>query len=313
MKCKICDKGHLKHLDSAVKDYISSDEFELWRCDKCSSLQTVGDIQADYYGQAYYGSPDGKFSPLTEKVFRFFHSLKARKFYRKFQPESVLEVGCGRGYILAILSKLGCKVVGIESAGAADWILNNPDIKVHGVVDGELWPVEAQSVELVIIWHVFEHVTEPFEVLLEMKRILTADGAICMSVPNVESFQSRLSWQNWFHLDVPRHHFHFTQTGIEEILGRAGMKVVRQEAGDFTQNLYGWFQTLSNMMIPGENNLMYRFLQGGNPWKSVNQKSLIILNFILLPVIVPLGLLGFSLELITGKHGTVTYYIQNTE
>jgi ubiquinone/menaquinone biosynthesis C-methylase UbiE len=300
-------------MKSGVRDYLSREEFELWCCDECSSLQTIGDTQGDYYGQAYYGSREGKFSPITEKIFRFFHTLKAKKFYQKFKPETVVEVGCGRGYILSILAKLGCKVVGIESAGAADWILNNPEINVHGVIDGERWPIDDHSIDLVIIWHVFEHVTEPFEVLLEMKRILTEDGAICMSVPNIDSLQARLSLRNWFHLDVPRHHFHYTQTGIEKIIDRAGMKVIQREAGDFTQNLYGWFQTLSNMMIPVENNLMYRFLQGGNPWNSVNRKTLILLNVILLPVIVTLGLLGFALELISGKHGTVTYYIQSTE
>lgn len=313
MKCRVCDKGELEALKSGVRDYISNDAFELWGCGECGTLQTIGDIQSDYYGQAYYGSAEGKFSPITERIFRFFHSLKAKRFYEEFQPQNVVEVGCGRGYILSILAGLGCKVTGIESAGAAEWILNNPHIDVHGVVNGETWPINEASVDLVIIWHVFEHVTEPFEVLLEMKRILRQKGTICMSVPNIESIQAQLGGENWFHLDVPRHLFHFSQAGLEEIVERAGMRIIKREAGDFTQNLYGWFQTLSNRMLPGENNVLYRFLQGGGPWKSVNKKSLILLNILILPVIVPFSLLGFTLELITGKHGTVNYYIQGAE
>jgi len=310
MNCKVCQQGQLVKLEGDYYDYISRKKFELLSCPNCGSKQTSGNVQGDYYGQAYYGSSEGKFSSLFESIFLLNHQRNAKSFFKRFKPRSVLEVGCGRGYMLSFLKQLGCKVIGIESAHAASWILNNPDVPVSGVRDGEKWPIEDNSIDLIIIWHVFEHVSDPPAVLSEMKRVLSRDGVLCISVPNIGSMQAEIGLRNWFHLDVPRHLFHFSPKGLEALISSQDLKIVKKEAGDFLQNLYGWFQTLANRLTPENNNLMYRFIQGGEPWKSTPQKPQLLVQLLLMPLIVPLGLIGWLVETIAGRHGSLTIYVK---
>jgi len=309
MKCNICQQGERHQLEGGFYDYITRRPFEIWSCDHCGTKVTRGEVQGNFYGQAYYGSEEGKFSKLLEPIFNANHNRNANGFYKRFHPKTVLEVGCGRGYILSALKKVGCKVQGIESADAADWILNNPEVDVHGVRDGESWPVADESIDLVIIWHVFEHVSDPVEVLKEMKRVLAPGGTICISVPNIKSLQAGLQLSSWFHLDVPRHLYHFSIDGIEQMVDAQGMQIVERKAGDFLQNLYGWYQTFANMMTPANNNIVYRFLQGGEPWRSCKNKWLLVVHLLTAPLVVPPAVMGWLIETVSGRHGSMTLYV----
>lgn len=312
MQCKICQQGKLHQESGDFYDYLSNEQFQIWRCEHCSSLQTQGNTQGNYYGKAYYGSEKGKFSPFLEKIFTANHKRNARYFFNRFKPRTVVEIGCGRAYVLQAMQDLGCKVNGLESTSAADWILNNSEVPVHGVKDGDRWPLEDNSQDLVIIWHVLEHVTDPEMVLKEIRRVLSPTGTVCISVPNAGSLQAKLQLPQWFHLDVPRHLFHFTEFGLTQLLLSTGYIIRQKEPGDFTQNLYGWWQTLCNLLTPRSNNLLFRFIQGGIPWQSCKNKPGLLIQLAGLPIIIPLGMLGWLVEKVTDKPGSMTFYVQKT-
>ncbi len=310
MKCKICDKGQLHPVSGDFYDYLSGERFELVRCDRCQTMETKGDIKGNYYGQAYYGSEKGKFSPFVEKIFTYNHKRNARNFFTKFRPKTVLEIGCGRGYLIKELQNLGCLVNGLESSSAAEWILKNPEVPVTPVNDAEKWPFEDNSQDLIIIWHVLEHVSDPKAVLKEIHRVLSPKGTLCISVPNARSIQANLKLPQWFHLDTPRHLFHFNPKSLDILSNDAGFLIIKRLAGDFTQNLYGWWQTLLNIISPQNNNLLYRFLQGGYPWKSTKNKYLILIHFLLLIIIIPTGLIGLIIEMLFNRPGNITFYLE---
>ncbi len=121
----------------------------------------------NYYGEDYYNSEAGKFSTIIEKLFRFNHIKNAKFLNNNFQGRQVLEVGCGRGYILKELKKLGADVYCLESADAADWILNNHEIKVYAFNEEDEieWPFSPDFFHLIIFWHVLEHFPDPVESL----------------------------------------------------------------------------------------------------------------------------------------------------
>lgn len=312
-QCKICNQGQLQRINGNFYDYLSRNSFEVWECDHCNSKQTIGQLSGNYYGQAYYGSEKGKFSFLMEKVFLFNHRRNANNFFNQFQPSSVLEVGCGRGYILSELKKLGCHVQGIESATAEKWILNNNDFPVHGVSDDSQWPIPDNSIDLVIIWHVLEHVTEPTDVLAEIYRVLSPGGTLCVSVPNVDSLQSNMGLPQWFHLDLPRHLFHFSQQGLQQLIETHHLHITEQRNGDILQNIFGWWQSLLNLVTPNNNNLLYRFIQGGKPWSTTPNKHQLIIQLVLLPIAIPIGIIGMLYENATNRSGTMTFFAKKPD
>lgn len=305
--CPICNSDQLTLYPKICTDYITGKSFQLLHCQSCQCYTTQGEIIGDIYGQIYYNTKKGKFTPWLEKIFRWNHRRNAYQFYRRFKPQTVLEIGCGRAYILRELKQLGCEVYCVESEQAADWIRQNPEINVVTPDEtGEL-PFSDNYFQLIILWHVFEHLPEPVTTLRQLTRLLASGDVICISVPNASSLQARLNLVTWFHLDVPRHLFHFSREGLLDLLQREGYEIINVQAGDLIQNLYGWFQSLANLLTPKTLNGLYRFLQGGKPLQTAN-KWAVFLQIITVFIWLPLGIIGCVIASLAGKPATITVY-----
>jgi len=312
--CPICENETLVLLPRQAKDYITGKSFSLQQCNHCKCVVTA-DVELaafeDSYGDIYYNSSKGKFSPLVEKIFKWNHKRNARLLQKRFNPQSILEIGCGRAYLLKELKALGVNVCALESAAAADWILYNDAVEVVKISeDSSEWPFPSSSFQFVIYWHVFEHIANPIASLEQAQRVLAEDGILCVSVPNVASYQARIGLTTWFHLDVPRHLFHFSKKGIIQLLEQRDFEIVKVCPGDGIQNLYGWFQSLANIFTKQELNGLYRLLQGGKPLKTAS-KTAVLVQVVTVAFWLPLGLLGYLVETVTGNHGTVTIYARN--
>jgi len=317
VKCRFCGSEKVGFTSTPCKDYISEDSFDLLECKNCQCLFTHSshpDRDKNYYGVDYYNSEAGKFSTIIERLFRFNHIKNAKFLKKNFLAEQILEVGCGRGYILKELRRLGADVYCLESAGAADWILNNNEIKVYTInEEGEPdWPFEPDFFQLIIFWHVLEHLPDPIESIKQATRCLNSGGTLCISVPNASSLQARLNLPTWFHLDVPRHLYHFSRQGLISLLKQNNYQIIAVRAGDRLQNLFGWMQSIANLFTPKSTNAFFRLLQGGKPLNSVNKQALLV-QILTIWLWVPLGLLGFFIEEISKNYGTITIYAKKRE
>src|SRR6185295_7936392 len=110
----------------------------------------------------------------------------------------LLDFGCGNGAFARWMSEAGYDAVGLEpfSLGAP-------------IEAGRLQlirqPLEQARRELgkfdvITMWHVLEHLSNPVEVLKTLREMLAPDGALVVSVPNFQSLQSALFRGTWFHL-----------------------------------------------------------------------------------------------------------------
>lgn len=310
--CAICGGSGINQRYLTSPDYISGITFQLSRCTSCGSLQTIAPPASDkhdYYGTEYYNSEKGKFSLIIEHIFHLNHARNARALQRRFPAKRVLEVGCGRGYLLSELKKMGVSVRCLESASAAEWILDNPDVPVSTLSDTEesAWPFEDQAFDLVIFWHVLEHLPDPATSLKETYRCLAPGGSVYISIPDISSLQARMHPATWFHLDVPRHLYHFSEKGLKSALTRTGFTAVRNMAGDRMQNLFGWLQSTANLFTPRHINAIYRLIQGGAPLRNIDPVSLFI-QLLTSWIWIPAGLAGFVIEELSGSYGTITVH-----
>jgi 2-polyprenyl-3-methyl-5-hydroxy-6-metoxy-1,4-benzoquinol methylase len=71
--------------------------------------------------------------------------------------------------------------------------------------------LEPHSFDLVILWHVLEHLEEPEQYLSLINHMLRPGGLLLLEVPNYSSLQSQFSGKHWFHLDLDRHLYHFSK------------------------------------------------------------------------------------------------------
>lgn len=117
------------------------------------------------------------------------------------------------------------QVRGIELSGSAvSYARANYGLDVHHgtLEDAEIPPA---SCDIVVMWHVLEHLPDPVAALRQIAEIVTPGGLILAAVPNFGSFEARLFSRRWYSLDAPRHLIHFTPDTLRSAASRAGLTV----------------------------------------------------------------------------------------
>lgn len=140
----------------------------------------------------------------------------------------LLDVGCGSATLLGLMKQRGFQVQGFDSSAEAAGIAKS-ESGVNVVVGSRLQDAgfKNESFDLVTLFHVMEHVTDPRSVLAEVRRLLRPAGRLVLQVPNIESWQFRLFGVRWYGLDVPRHVINYSNQAMQRLLAESGFKVRR--------------------------------------------------------------------------------------
>jgi 2-polyprenyl-3-methyl-5-hydroxy-6-metoxy-1,4-benzoquinol methylase len=222
---------------------------------------------ASFYQHDYYGGDSAKFRPLIERLVRIIGVRHIRFLTRGLHPGArVLDVGCGRGVLLATLADRGFEVHGVEHSEAA---ARGADPRAEIRIAPEL--VDAGYLtgyfDEVIMWHVLEHVRNPRATVAEIHRILRPSGRLIVAVPNFGSVQARWAGAAWFHLDPPRHLYHFSLLALRHLLESVGFVVESEHHFSLRQNPFGWTQSLLNRVRFLPRNGLYTLLHDRIPGK----------------------------------------------
>lgn len=251
-----------------ASDYVTGDSFEIRRCADCGLALTwpapPSSEMGRYYPDAYYGDArEKRFIGPVEGLQRALYGSRARSVEEAAggRPGRVLDVGCGRGFLLDAFRRRGWTVEGTEmSAASSAHAREVLKIPVHvGPLEGLRLP--ASSFDAVTLWHVLEHVTTPVAILEEIHRLLRPGGVVLVSVPNFGSPEARAAGPGWFHLDVPRHLVHFTAETLDEALRGAGFAPVGSSAYAPEFDAFSFVQSTLNRLGLRQNAL-YDVLRG---------------------------------------------------
>jgi len=223
------------------------------------------DVVARFYPDEYYGELGTKFQPYVEKLVRWVGSRHISYLSRGLPPGGrVLDVGCGRGVILGALADRGFEVHGVErTASAARGVDPRAHVRIASHLAEAAYP-EGHFDE-VVIWHVLEHLDGPDATLREVHRVLRPGGRLVVAVPNFSSAQARWSGPAWFHLDAPRHLFHFPLPALRRLLTATGFTVESEHHFSLRQNPFGWIQSALNRFTGLPRNGLYTLLHERPP------------------------------------------------
>jgi 2-polyprenyl-3-methyl-5-hydroxy-6-metoxy-1,4-benzoquinol methylase len=251
-----------------AQDFITDHDFNVALCAGCglavTSPQPSANEIARYYPSGYYGAlSERRFPKIVELLQQALYGQRVAKveWAAEGTRGRVLDVGCGRGLLLQEFRRRGWEVQGTElseeAANHARQVLKLP------VETGSLETIgfPANHFDAVTLWHVLEHVTEPSALLSEINRILKPGGVLLVSVPNFGSFEARCFQDKWFHLDVPRHVTHFTQTMLRKALGQTGFQDRHWSGFAPEYDAFSFVQSALNR-CGLRHNLLYDLLRG---------------------------------------------------
>jgi 2-polyprenyl-3-methyl-5-hydroxy-6-metoxy-1,4-benzoquinol methylase len=148
----------------------------------------------------------------------------------------VLEVGCSTGFMSRLMVERNCIVTGVEvDAEAADQARRYcEDVHVLDLNRCDwIRNIHKEAFDVVLLGDVLEHLSDPARVLLQMADLLTADGSLVISLPNVVHWATRLGiligqfdYQSSGTLDHTHLRF-FTLKTARELIESAGYRVIR--------------------------------------------------------------------------------------
>lgn len=235
--CTICGSAS-GTLFLRAKDYTATGEtFAIYSCDNCASKYTAAPPAESVVGK-YYNAPEYISHTDTKEGFvnRVYHIVRSITLKRKRSlvqsvtgksTGSLLDVGCGTGAFAGQMFNAGWNVLGLEPDSNARNIAIEQH-KIQALPSEELYKLNA-SYDAITMWHVLEHVYDLNGYFIELHRLLKADGALIIAVPNHTSGDARTYKEFWAAWDVPRHLYHFSPKTIEFLAERHNFKLIRKK------------------------------------------------------------------------------------
>ena len=142
----------------------------------------------------------------------------------------ILDFGCATGFLLDEARKAGWEVYGIElSAWAVEYAKNKFGIDTifHGVLKNADYP--DRYFDAVVMKDSIEHLPDPKDTLVEIRRILKPDGVLCINTPNIDSFISKALSARWWGVKQS-HLYYFSRRTLYAMLRAAGFEPVKTKS-----------------------------------------------------------------------------------
>jgi SAM-dependent methyltransferase len=131
----------------------------------------------------YYRDNVTYISRTDVRITRIVDLVSARR------PATLLDVACGRGYLLDLLADRG--LAGLHGTDVFDDVGSDRWSYRVADVTGRL-PFEDGQFECVVAGEIIEHVPHPDDLLREIRRVLVPGGMLVLSTPNLVSWANRI-------------------------------------------------------------------------------------------------------------------------
>jgi len=143
------------------------------------------------YDKTYFESQERH----KECMYPFFKDL-AVGLNIIFRPQRVLDVGCGKGFLVKALKEIGVDAYGID---ISKYALTSPGLAYLVLGSAESLPFKDSSFDLVTSLEVVEHLENPEKFFIEAKRILKPKGILFITTP---SHRNKIARQDPTHINI---------------------------------------------------------------------------------------------------------------
>ena len=218
VRCDFCNSNNTEPVQLLQDIWLQKQgEFHLVRCKNCGleylNPQPGWELLRENYSNDYFiflGAIKKRTLRLVEIIQNYGLRRRSKFVLKKKKVGRLLDVGCSVGYFLNEMKKNhGWQVSGIEPVEmvariAREWY--GIEVFTGTLVDAKFVD---DSWDVITLFDVLEHTTNPSLHLREIFRILKPGGWLFLKVPDPVSYQARLFGPAWFGYEAPHHLFGF--------------------------------------------------------------------------------------------------------
>lgn len=215
---------------------IEKDSWQVYRCTNCG-LGFLDPMPSEeemkyLYGKEYFArSYDEGVEPNTlEFKKRLSQETHRVRFLRGFKRRGrILDIGCGNGYFFAACRDKGYEVQGLDiSEWASEFAVKRLGIPVI-TAEIDSVGIPSDSYDIISMWHFLEHTRNPRMTISKVLSWLKSDGILIIDVPNYESTDARINWEEWVGWQLPYRLYHFTPGSLEMLLYIYGLTIEKRK------------------------------------------------------------------------------------
>ena len=229
---------------------ITQETFNHYRCSQCELIfiMPIPANLAEYYPESYHFVP--KSSDYLEEGSKP-ENYKIEIVQGFVNHGRLLEIGPAYGSFTYLAKKAGFEVDAIEMNTRCCEFLN----KVVGVnainsQDPIVTLEQMEPYDVIALWHVIEHLPDPWPTLEAIYKKLKPGGIIVLATPNPGSLQFKIMGSHWPHVDAPRHLMLIPMKLLAEKLESLGMQtelITTTDQGSIGWNTFGWKFFFANL------------------------------------------------------------------
>ena len=229
-------------------------------CVDCSLLFENPRYHESVILQGYMESDEeGHDSQYPMRVKSFLKALQKNKDFIPAPGGKVLDIGTAGGAFLDAATAYGYDAWGMEPSSYLVEQGKKRGLQIEqGTIEDNQF--EKNSFDMICLWDVIEHLTDPKGSLQIIRDLLKPDGVLLINYPDIDTWQARLFGKRfWWIISV--HLTHFSPKTIAEICRLTGYEVVRFKPyfqtlefgylADMAVHLKVPFAKLGRSLLPG--------------------------------------------------------------
>lgn len=221
--CNLCGQNNGKLLFRArdINYLATKEEFNVVECGSCG-LVYLNPQPEESELPAFYTNEYRPYKSSEQTAIPYQEPANPSRY--------ILDIGSGAGDLLAEIYQKdrSAALYGVDFDKRAVEAGQKKGFPIfHGSLFDARYP--AEKFDEAHMSHFLEHVPNPAGALKETARILKPGGALTITIPNFRSISRMIFGKYWYHLDSPRHLYHFTPRTLVAMLAKAGFRNISVE------------------------------------------------------------------------------------
>lgn len=245
--CPRCAGAAVRALRTVDRNRAVSDRrFEYAICGECGVvwLPEIPEDLAAYYPRDYHASLE----PVDLSAAIAAEALRVELVTRHVKHGRMTEIGPSQGVFAAAAKAAGFDVTALEmDADCCEHLERVVGVRaIHTSTPARALATLEPS-RAVVMWHVIEHLPDPWDVLAAVAEHLEPGGVLALATPNPRSLQARLLRGHWSHIDAPRHLSLIPLDALRAAAAELGLRLQRATTTDavgLSLNRLGWERSL---------------------------------------------------------------------